>query len=173
MISMALIRIASHARQILQRIVHSSSDAREVRRAQVLLWLHGGERPTQVAKRTGLTRQAIYAIVQRFQARKGEPVATRIKDRTHPGRPSSKIASARRVMQELLHQSPQRYRYRSPVWTVPMLQVQVQRRLQRKISRRTIRRALHQLRYRFKRPRYVLALRPTTWRQAKGGSKKP
>jgi transposase len=172
-VSMALIRIASRARQFLQRIVHSSSNAREVRRAQVLLWLHGGERPTQVAKRTGLTRQTIYAIVQRFQARKGEPVATRIKDRTHPGRPPSKIASARCVMQELLQQSPQRYRYRSPVWTVPMLQVQVQRRLQRKISRRTIRRALHQLRYRFKRPRYVLALRPTTWRQAKGGSKKP
>ena len=169
---MALIRIASRARQFLQRIVHSSSDARQVRRAQVLLWLHGGERPTQVAKRTGLTRQAIYAIVQRFQARKGQPVATRIKDRKHPGRPPSQISSACRIVQELLHQSPQRYRYRSPVWTVPMLQVQVQRCLQRKISRRTIRRALHQLRYRFKRPRYVLAVRPTTWRQAKGGSRK-
>jgi transposase len=169
---MGIIRIASRVRQLLQRIVHSSSDAREVRRAQVLLWLHGGERPTQVAKRAGLTRQAIYAIVQRFQARKGQPVATRLKDRQHPGRPPNKIAAARRVVQELLQQSPQRYRYRSPVWTVPMLQSKVQRRLKRKISRRTIRRALHQLRYRFKRPRYVLALRPTTWRQAKGGSKK-
>jgi len=173
MISMALIRIASRARQLLQRIVHSSSNAREVRRAKILLWLRGGERPIQVAKRTGLTRQAIYAIVQRFQARQGEPIATRIKDRKHPGRPPSKIASARRVMQELLQQSPRRYRYRSPVWTVPMLQVQVQRRLQNKISQRTIRRALHQLRYRFKRPRFVLALRPITWRQAKGAQKSP
>lgn len=170
---MTLIRIASRTRQTLQHIVHSSSDAREVRRAQALLWLHNGERPTQVAKRTGLTRQALYAIVQRFHARREEPVAIRIKDRTHLGRPPRKIASARRVMQELLQQSPQCYRYRSPVWTVPMLQVQVQRRLQHHISRRTIRRALHQLHYRFKRPRYVLALRPTTWRQAKGGSKKP
>lgn len=170
---MTLIRITSRTYQILQRIVHSSSNAREVRRAQVLLGLHDGERPTQIAKRTGLTRQALYAIVQRFHTRKEEPVATRIKDRTHPGRPPSKIASARRVIQELLQQSPQGYRYRSPVWTVSMLQAQVQRRLQHPISRRTIRRALHQLRYRFKRPRYVLALRPTTWRQAKGGSKKP
>lgn len=170
---MALIRIASRARQFLQRMVHSSSDAREVRRAQVLLWLHSGECPTYVAKRTGLTRQAIYAIVQRFQSRQGQPVATRVKDRPHPGRPPHKITSACRVVKELLQQSPRRYRYRSPVWTVPMLQGQVQRRLQRNISRRTIRRALHQLRYRFKRPRYVLALRPTTWRQAKGGSKKP
>ena len=172
MISMALIRLASRARQTLQRIVHSSSDARQARRAQVLLWLHGGERPTQVARRSGLTRQALYANVQRYQTRKGQPVATRIQDREHPGRPPNKVAAAIRVVRELLQQSPQRYRYRSPVWTVPMLQVQVQRRLQIKLSRLTIRRALHQLRYRFKRPRYVLALRPTTWRQAKGGSKR-
>ena len=171
MTGMTLIQLASRARQTLQRIVHSSSDARQVRRAQVLLWLHSGERPTQVARRSGLTRQAIYAIVHRYQARKGQPVATRIKDRQHPGRPPNKVTSAIRGVQELLQQSPQRYRYRSPVWTVPMLQVQVQRRLHIKISRLTIRRALHQLRYRFKRPRYVLALRPTTWRQAKGGSK--
>jgi transposase len=169
---MALIRLASRACQILRRIVHSSSNARQVRRAQVLLWLHGGERPTQVARRSRLTRQAIYAIVQRYRARLGHPVATRIDDDPHPGRPPAKVTSTRRIVQELLQQLPQRYRYRSPVWTVPMLQVQVQRRLHVKISRRTIRRALHQLRYRFKRPRYVLALRPSHWRQAKGGSKK-
>ena len=169
---MALIRIASRVRQLLQHIVHSGSDARAVRRAQVLLWLHDGESPTQVSERAGLTRQAIYAIVQRFQARQGQPVSTRVKDSRHPGRPPTQRVAARCVVQELLQQSPHRYHYRSPVWTVPMLQVQVQRRLQRTISRRTIRRALHQLRYRFKRPRYVLALRPITWRQAKGGSKK-
>lgn len=172
MTRMSLIRLASRARQILQRIVHSSSSARQVRRAQVLLWLHGGERPSAVAQRSRLTRQSIYAIVQRYQARKGQPVATRIQDREHPGRPPTQRASALCIVQELLQQSPKPYRYRSPVWTVPMLQVQVQRRLHRTISRRTIRRALHQLRYRFKRPRYVLALRPTKWRQAKGGSKK-
>jgi transposase len=169
---MKLIQLASRARQILQRLVHSSSNAREVRRAQVLLWLHSGEHPTEVARRSGYTRQAIYAIVQRFQSRKGQPVATRIQDHAHPGRPPRKITAALRIVQELLQQSPKRYRYRSPVWTVPMLQARVQRRLHDKISRLTIRRALHQLRYRFKRPRYVLALRPTTWRQAKGGSKK-
>jgi transposase len=168
---MALIRLASRARQILQGIVDSCSNARQVRRAQVLLWLHNGESPSQVAQRSRLTRQAIYAIVQRYRTRQGQPVTTRIQDREHPGRPPTKVALARRVVQELLQQLPQRYHYRSPVWTVPMLQVQVQRRLHVKISRRTIRRALHQLRYRFKRPRYVLALRPVHWRQAKGGSK--
>ncbi len=168
---MALIQLSSHAREILRRIVHSSSDARQVRRAQVLLWLQEGEPPAQVAERFGLTRQAIYAIVQRYQARQGQSVAQRITDGEHPGRPPDKVEPAARVVQELLQQSPQRYRYRSAVWTVPMLRLQVQRRLQISISPRTIRRALHRMRYRFKRPRYVLALRPTTWRQAKGGSK--
>ena len=169
---MALIRLSSRAPTILQQIVHSSSDARQVRRAQVLLGLHEGECPDQVAEHAGLTRQAIYAIVQRYQARKDRPITERIKDREHTGRPPDKVKPATQVIQELLQQSPKQYRYRSPVWTAPMLQVQVRRRLQIKISRRTLRRALQQLRYRFKRPRYVLALRPTTWRQAKGGSKK-
>ncbi len=169
---MALIQLASRARKTLHQIVRSSSDARQVRRAQILLWLHTGEHPDQVADRSGLTRQTVYAIVQRYQARKEQPVAERIKDREHTGRPPDKVGPAIQVVQELMKQSPQRYRYRSSVWTVPMLRVQVQRHLHIQISRRTIRRALHQLRYRFKRPRYVLALRPTTWRQAKGGSKK-
>jgi transposase len=169
---MALIRLSSRAYSILHEIVRSSSDARQVRRAQVLLGLHEGEYPDQIAEHAGLTRQATYTIVQRYQARKDRPIIERIKDREHTGRPPDKVKPATQVIQGLLQQSPKHYRYRSPVWTVPMLQVQVQRRLQIKISRRTIRRALHQLRYRFKRPRYVLALRPTTWRQAKGGSKK-
>lgn len=169
---MVLIRLSSRAYPILQEVVRSSSDARQIRRAQALLWLHDGERTELVAERTGLTRQAIHAIVQRYVARKHQPVIQRIADREHPGRPPDKVTPATQVIQELLQQSPKQYRYRAPVWTVPMLQVQVQRRLQSKISRRTIRRALHQLRYRFKRPRYILALRPTTWRQSKGGSKK-
>jgi hypothetical protein len=52
-----------------------------------------------------------------------------------------------------------------------MLRCQVERRLQTPTSERTIRRALRAMRYRYKRPRYVLARRSATWRQAKGGSK--
>lgn len=168
---MALIRLATRARQSLRRIVRTNADAREVRRAQALLWLDHNERVQQVAKRIGRTRQAIYHIVARYQARRALPVEERIRDQPRCGRPGVKRQRARKVIQELLAQSPARYRYRSPIWTVPMLRCQVQRRLQCQVSARTVRRALHQLHHRYKRPRLVLAQRPATWRQSKGGFK--
>ena len=167
---MALIRLASRARHTLEQVARSSADGRQVRRAQVLLWLHGGASPDQVAERSGLTRQAIYDIVHRYQVRKGQPVRERIQDYEHTGRPPDKVEPAARVIHELLQQSPKRYHYRSPIWTAPMLRCQTQRRLRSQVSLRTVRRALHRLRQRYKRPRLVLAARPATWRQAKGGS---
>lgn len=168
---MALLRLAARARQTLHRIVRSSADAREVRRAQILLWLDGHETARAVAKRVGRTRQAIYALVRRYQARRTRPVAERIRDQPRSGRPATKRERTVKVIQTLLAQPPSHYRYRSPVWTVPMLRTQVQRRLKCSVHAHTVRRALRQLRYRFKRPRYVFAQRPVTWRQAKGGSK--
>lgn len=168
---MALIHLAARARQTLQRIVRANSDAREVRRAQALLWLDHNESVQQVANRIGRTRQSIYHIAARYQARRALPVEARIRDQPRRGRPGVKRQRARKVIQELLAQSPARFRYRSPIWTVPMLRCQVQRRLQCQISARTVRRALHQLRHRYKRPRLVLAQRPVTWRQSKGGLK--
>lgn len=168
---MAVLRLASRAKGILQRIARSNIDARQVRRAQILLAVHGQASISQVAQRFGRSRQAVYAVVRRYQARRTLPVVERIRDQARPGRPATKRERTVAIVQELLAQSPTRYRYRSPVWTVPMLRCQVQRRLQCSVHVRTIRRALHQLRHRFKRPRLVFAQRSVTWRQAKGGSK--
>ncbi len=167
---MALIRLASRAYSILEQVASASANGRLVRRAQALLWLHDGKSPEEAAELLALTRQAIYGIVQRYQARLGQPVIERIQDKEHTGRPPDKIEATAHVLQELLQQSPKRYHYRTVIWTVPMLRCQVQHRLQRKVSLRTVRRALHRLRQRYKRPRLVLAARPVHWRQSKGGS---
>jgi len=166
---MRLIRLANRARQTLQRLVRSSTDARQVRRAQVLLWVDAQISVNEVARRIGYTRQAVYAIVQRYRDRQHLPVAERLQDQPRMGRPATKRDRTRQVIQTLLIQSPARYHYRSPVWTVPLLRKQVQRRLKGAVSARTVRRALHDLRHRFKRPRYIFAQRPPTWRQVKGG----
>jgi len=166
---MALIRLAARARQTLQRIVRSNADAREVRRAQALLWLDQDESVQHVATRIGRTRQAVYNLVARYQARCALSVKERLRDQPRCGRPNNKRERARQVIQELLAQAPARYHYRSPIWTVPMLRFRVQRRLKCKVSMRTVRRALHQLHQRYKRPRLVFAQRPVTWRQSKGG----
>jgi transposase len=168
---MALLRLSSRAFGILQRIARSNADARQVRRAQILLEIHARVSIQQIAQRFGRSRQAIYKLVRRYQARRTLPVTERIRDQVRSGRPATKRERTVAIVRELLAQSPARYRYRSPVWTVPMLRCQVQRRLRCAVHARTIRRALHQLRHRFKRPRLVFAQRSPTWRQAKGGSK--
>lgn len=166
---MALFRLSARARQILRRVACSNADAREVRRAHILLGLDGHEKVPVLAQRFGRTRQAIYALVRRYQARYSQPVVERLRDQPRAGRPATKIEQTLAVLQTLLAEPPSRFHYRSPVWTVPMLRTQVQRRLQRPVHARTVRRALHRLRYRFKRPRLVFARRPPTWRQSKGG----
>jgi transposase len=141
-----------------------------VRRAQALLWLDQGEAVPAVAPRLGLTPRAIYKVVARYQARMERPVVDRIADRPHTGRPADKRQQIAQVLAELLPQAPAVFGYRGFAWTTPMLRCQVEHRLQVSTSERTVRRALRDMRYRYKRPRYGLARRSPTWRQAKGGS---
>ena len=167
---MARIRLSWRARQVLEHLAQTGSKARMVRRAQGLLWLHRGESVQAVAARLGLTRRALDKIVARYQARLDRPVVERIEDQPHPGRPADQRQQAAQVLAELLAQPPADFGYRGFAWTTPMLRCRVERRLATPTSERTIRRALRARRYRYKRPRYVLARRSATWRQAKGGS---
>lgn len=166
---MTILHLASRAYRTLQTIIRSSSNARQVRRAQALVWLHEGETVRTVALRLGLSRQSIYDIVQRYERRSHLPVVERICDQSHPGRPPRQRQQTQRIIQRLLKQVPAQYGYRSPIWTVPMLRAQVEQQVHHPVSADTVRRALHQLRYRYKRPRLVLARRAPQWRQAKGG----
>jgi transposase len=167
---MAVIRLSWRARQHLEQLVRSGSKARDVRRAQALLWLDQGESVDGVAQRLRLSRRAIYKIAERYQSRRSEPIAQRVQDRPHCGRPATKRQAVQALVADLLQKAPKQYGYRALVWTTPMLRCQVERRLKVAVSAGTVRRALHHLHYRYKRPRYVLARRSPTWRQAKGGS---
>ena len=166
---MTVIRLAARAYCTLQKTIQSSPNARQVRRAQALVWLHENETVQAVATRLRLSRQTIYDIVHRYQTRLRMPVIERIRDRPHTGRPPMQRQRSQQIIQSLLNQPPSRFGYRSPIWTVPMLRHRVEKRLRRRISRDTVRRALHALRLRYKRPRLVLARRSPYWRQAKGG----
>lgn len=166
---MIVIRLAVRAYRTLQKIIQSSPSARQVRRAQALVWLHEHETVQTVATRLQLSRQTIYDIVHRYQTRSRLPVIKRIRDRSHTGRPATQRQRTQEIIQALLKQPPSRFGFRSPIWTVPMLRHRVEIRLRRPISRDTVRRALHALRLRYKRPRLVLARRSPYWRQAKGG----
>jgi transposase len=167
----AIIHLSSRARIVLEDIARHDGDGRTVRRTQALLWLDQGEPVQVVAERLNVSRQMLYEVVERYESRLHLPVLERVQDSLHPGRPATKRELAAHEIEILLGQAPASYGYRGQVWTTPMLKTQVEYKHQIELSDDTVQRALHDLRYRCKRPRYVLARREPHWRQAKGGCK--
>ncbi len=143
---MGLIRLAKKARERLQRMARSRSNARHARRARALLGLHHGKSVQQVAQETGLSRQAVYNLQKRYLERREQRLHQRVADAQHTGRPPRKQRLVMRVISKLLRRKPRRYGYTAPDWTVPMLHEEVQKSTGVKVSRRTIRRALNALR---------------------------
>ena len=166
-----IVQLSYRARLTLETVAQGSAQGREVRRAQALLWLAAGEPVQDVARRLTVSRQMIYALVERYESRREFPVLERIQDAEHPGRPASKRLLAAAEVQDLLKHPPADYGYRGHVWTTGMLKTQIEKKHAISVSGDTVQRALYAIDYRCKRPRYVLARRDPHWQQVKGGSK--
>lgn len=166
---MPLFKLSPRACARLRDIARNSPNAREVRRAQALLWVHEGTRVRTVARRLSVSRRTVRRWIGRYRERAVLPVKERIQEGQHTGRLATQLKRAQKVIEKVWPRDPRRYGFRALNWTVPMLRCLLHRRLDEWISRSTMRRALRSLRYRYKRPRLVLARRAATWRQAKGG----
>jgi len=70
---MTLPTLNSTERKALEHLARWTRDARQLRRAQALLWLDEGESVAEIADRLRLSRQVIYTWVSQFLARQGEP----------------------------------------------------------------------------------------------------
>ena len=167
---MAVIVLSSAGRRALEAIVARPRDGRQYRRAQALLWLAAGERPTAVAQRLRVHRDTVYAWATRYRQRGRQRVPARLRDGARPGRPRRLGGRVERVLVAVLETDPQSQGYRAAQWTTPLLRRYVREQQALAVSAVTVRRCLHRLGYRWKRPRYVLARRSRYWRQAKGGS---
>ena len=113
----------------------------------------------------------LYDLLARYEARAELPVVARIQDEVHVGRPATKRLLVKDSLEALLQSSPTAHGYPGQLWTIGMLKTQIERQYKLQLSDDTVQRAVHELDYRYKRPRYVLARRAPFWRQAKGGSK--
>ncbi len=167
---MAVIGLSSAGRQALEAIVARPKDVRQYRRAQALLWLAEGERPTAVAQRLRVHRDTIYAWAARYRERGRQRVPARLMDRARAGRPRRLAEQIEQVLVAVLEAAPESHGYRAAQWTTPLLCQYLREHQALAVSEGTVRRGLHRLGYRWKRPRYVLARRSRYWRQAKGGS---
>jgi transposase len=73
------------------------------------------------------------------------------------------------LIAEVIDSDPRDLGYHATVWTAPLLREYLKQVHGIEVSRKSVSLALDRLRVRWKRPRHQLALRPRTWRQAKGG----
>ncbi len=167
---MAVISLSRAGRQTLEAIVAQPHDGRQYRRAQALLWLAGGERPTAVARRLRVHRDTVYAWAIRYKEGGPQTVAARLADAARPGRPRQLAKMVEAALTSVMETKPCEQGYRAAQWTIPWLRQYLRECRGLVVSASTVRRCLRHLGYRWKRPRYVLARRSRYWRQAKGGS---
>jgi transposase len=156
-------------RRFLEDFVTCSCGGRELRRAQALLWLGAGESVEAVAERLRVARQTVYNWRARFAARSELEPASRLADGERSGRPRTTCGIIEPLIAEVIEEDPRELGYRSTVWTASLLAAYLSDSHELQVSLRSIGYALEREQLRWKRPRHRLALRPETWRQAKGG----
>lgn len=153
----------------MQDLIAHPHDARQTLRAYALLWLDDGESVPEVAQRLGVTRQTVYNWANRFQARTDLEISLRLLDAPRCGRPCTATGVIDPLIEAVIERDPREFDYRSTIWTAPLLVEYVRDEHHLVVSDDSVRLAIVRLRVRWKRPRHQLALRPDTWRQAKGG----
>jgi transposase len=123
----------------------------------------------EIADQLGVSRQTVYNWVERFLAREGSDLFTRLADAERSGRPKTALGIIDPLIEAIMDTDPRTLGYRATVWTAPLLVHYLAHEHHLEISRQSVRLAMERLEIRWKRPRHTLALRPATWRQAKGG----
>src|SRR5512135_3198340 len=166
---MAPFKLGPQQRAELEYLVSHTPRAKERCRAQALLWLDDGEAVEPIAETLHVSRQTVYNWLSRFQGRPELDLRERLADAPHPGRPRAGPGGIDPWIAEVIGTDPRDFGYHATVWTAPLLRQYLRDHHDIEVSREAVSRAIARLGIRWKRPRYQLALRPATWRQAKGG----
>jgi transposase len=161
--------LSNKERRNLEALITQARDTRQALRAYALLWLDDGESVPEVARRLGVTRQTVYNWMSRFQRRASLDMATRLLDAPRCGRPCTACGIIDPLIDAVIDTDPRELDYRSTVWTARLLVRYLRDEHELIVSDDSVRAAIARLQIRWKRPRHRLALRPQTWRQAKGG----
>ena len=84
---MTILELSSRERVLLELIMAQTGDARELRRAQALMWLDEGDSVAEVAAHLGVTRRTIYYWVEQFEASNERDLHERLAAAPRSGRP--------------------------------------------------------------------------------------
>lgn len=113
-----------------------------------------GEPAAAIARRLQVCLKTVYNLVEGWTARKDVP-ADCLADQPRFGRPSKLCDQVAQTVTNLLETKPRDHGSRPSEWTVPLIQKHLAGK-QIAGCGTTIRKHLHNLGYRWKRPRFVL-----------------
>jgi transposase len=166
---MTQLSLSYRERGLVENIATIIRDPRVIRRAQAILWLDEGESAEAVAELLRVSRQTIYHWVERFHSRDHLDLLRCLSDAERSGRPTTALGIIAPLIGEVIDQDARKLGYRSTVWTARLLVEYLWDAHQIEVSQRSVSSALERLGIGWKRPRYDLSRRSSTWRQAKGG----
>jgi transposase len=155
-------------RRKLENLIRHNSFSKEHGRAQALLWLSEGLPVPEVANLLRVSRQTVYNWANHFHERGDGDLLARLKDAPRSGRPRTARGLIDPLIAAVMDQDPRDFGYHYTMWTAPLLRHYLQVSHGIGVSRKSVSLALRRLDLRWKRARHHLALRPATWRQAKG-----
>lgn len=153
----------------LERLIRSTGAARQVCRAQALLWLAEGDSVEEVADRLSVDRRTVYNWITRFEQRSELTVEQRLADGARSGRPATALNVIDELLDAVIDDDPREHGYQSTVWTADLLRRYLNAEHKIEVCGKSVSLALQRLQIVWKRPRHVLALRDPHWQQAKGG----
>ena len=156
-------------RKQLQALLSQTRDPRVLQRAYTLLWLDDGDTVAAIAAHWQVSCKSVYNWRHRYVERQSLPLEQRLSDGERSGRPCTAQGVIESFLDAVLDTAPESFGYRATVWTAPLLVRYLAEFAHILVSVQSVRLALARLRLRWKRARHQLALRPATWRQAKGG----
>ncbi len=143
------------AREQLRHLTKTDADPRVRRRAQAVLLASEGHPLAEVARLFHTAAQRVRVWRERF-AQEGRDG---LHDRPRGGRPPKLGAAERAFLETALEQGPQAYGLPVTVWSIRDLQALLRRERGVEVSVDTVHRAVHELGYRYRRPRHDLTHR--------------
>jgi transposase len=145
------IALSARQRADLKAAAAGERRVRVWRRYRAVLLLGDGQPPAAVATTLGCSLSSVYGWAAAWR-RDG---LTGVHGQPHGGGVVPLAVRAGAVVECLLAEDPQTRGHQATGWTVPLLRTELAT-AGYAVSAKTIRRALHQLDYRWKRPKYVL-----------------
>jgi transposase len=154
-------------RRRLEHALQHARLARDYRRLEAVLLVAEGASPREAAERVRGDVTSVRRWVARYSAGRSPDALT---DRPRSGRQRTAPELTREVVAAALALDPRTLGYRATTWTVPLLVDYFAEHAGIAVSARTLRRRLHELGYRWKRPRYAYSGRAQHLGQKKGPS---